>query len=120
MNAEIEPRDGLNDEAPDSDGKLGVAKTARFLQPFTTELGTCTEDRRELLTDRSLADVLDEARRRRTNRNASPSARGAGGFLLPSTGACREVSALPTEALPAEASPTEDDRASERKRRPMM
>jgi hypothetical protein len=75
MNAETEPRDGLNDEAPDSDGKLGVAKTARFLQPFTTELGTCTEDRRELLTDRTLADVLDEARRRRTNRNESPSAR---------------------------------------------
>jgi hypothetical protein len=50
--------------------ELGVAKTARFLQQFTTGSGNYTEDRKELLKDWTLGDVLEETRRRRKNRNA--------------------------------------------------
>ena len=71
MNAEIEPLDELNDEALQLLMKeLGVAKTTRFLQQFTTGSGNYTEDRKELLKDWTLDDVLEETRRRRKNRNA--------------------------------------------------
>jgi hypothetical protein len=71
MNAEIEPLDELNDEALQLlMQELGVAKTARFLQQFTTGSGNYTEDRTELLKDWTLDDVLEETRRRRKNRNA--------------------------------------------------
>ena len=71
MNAEIEPLDELNDEALQLLMKeLGVAKTTRFLQQFTTGSGNYTEDRKELLKDWTLDDVLEETRRRRRNRNA--------------------------------------------------
>jgi len=71
MNAEIEPLDELNDEALQLlMNELGAAKTARFLQQFTTGSGNYTEDRKELLKDWTLDDVLEETRRRRKNRNA--------------------------------------------------
>ena len=49
--------------------ELGVAKTARFLQQFTTGSGNYTEERMELFKDWTLEDVLEETRRRRENRN---------------------------------------------------
>jgi len=71
MNAEIEPLDELNDEALQLlMNELGAAKTARFLQQFTTGSGNYTEDRKELLKDWTLVDVLEDTRRRRKNRNA--------------------------------------------------
>jgi len=71
VNAEIEPLDELNDEALQLLMiELGGAKTARFLQQFTTGSGDYTEDRKELLKDWTLDDVLEETRRRRNNRNA--------------------------------------------------
>ncbi|MCS3658469.1 hypothetical protein GGQ11_003274 [Salinibacter ruber] len=50
--------------------ELGVAKTTRFLQQFTTGSGNYTEDRKELLKNWTLDDVLEETRRRRKNRSA--------------------------------------------------
>jgi len=48
MNAEIDPLDELNDEALQLlMRELGGAKTARFLQQFTTGSGDYTEDRKE-------------------------------------------------------------------------
>ncbi|WP_263809518.1 hypothetical protein [Salinibacter sp.] len=71
MNAEIEPLDDLNDEALELlMAELGVARTARFLQQFTTGSGNYTEERKELFKDWTLEDVLEETRRRRENRNA--------------------------------------------------
>ena len=71
MNAEIEPLDEPDDEARQLLMKeLGVAKTARFLQQFATGSGSYTEDRKELLKDWTLDDVLEETRCRRKNRNA--------------------------------------------------
>ncbi|WP_263820986.1 hypothetical protein [Salinibacter sp.] len=71
MNAEIEPLDDLNDEALELlMTELGVARTARFLQQFTTGSGNYTEERKELFKDWTLEDVLEETRRRRENRNA--------------------------------------------------
>jgi len=71
MNAEIEPLDEPDDEARLLLMKeLGVAKTARFLHQFTTGSGNYTEDRKELLKDWTLDDVLEETRCRRKNRNA--------------------------------------------------
>jgi hypothetical protein len=65
MNAKIEPLDELNEEALQLLLKeLGVAKAARFLQQFPTGPRNYTEDRKELLKDWALEDVLDETRRR--------------------------------------------------------
>ena len=73
MNAEIEPLDELNDEALQLLMKeLGVAKTARFLQQFTTGSGNYTEERKELFKDWTLEDVLEETRRRRENAMHNP------------------------------------------------
>ncbi|WP_263835748.1 hypothetical protein [Salinibacter sp.] len=70
MNAEIEPLDDLNDEALELlMTELGVARTARFLQQFTTGSGNYTEERKELFKDWTLEDVLEETRCRRENRN---------------------------------------------------
>lgn len=71
MNAETGSLDELNDEALQLLMKeLGVAKTARFLQQFTTGSGNYTEERKELFEDWTLDDVLEETGCRRKNRNA--------------------------------------------------
>ncbi len=40
--------------------ELGVANTIRFISQFTTGHGNYTEERRELLKDLSLEDILSE------------------------------------------------------------
>lgn len=71
MTAEIQPLDTINEEALQLLMKeLGVANTARFIQQFTTGTGNHTEERKELLKDWTLDDVLEETKRRRGSENA--------------------------------------------------
>ena len=71
MTTEIRPLDKINEEALRLLTKeLGVANTARFIQQFTTGAGNYTEERKELLKDWTLDDVLEETKRRRESGNA--------------------------------------------------
>jgi hypothetical protein len=75
MTAEIQPLDKINEEALQLlMNELGVANTARFIQQFKAGTRNYTEERKELLKDWTLDDVLKETKRRRRSRNAQPSA----------------------------------------------
>jgi hypothetical protein len=66
MTTNIQPLDKLNDQALHVlSNELGVANTARFIQQFTTGKGNYTEERRELLKDWTIDDVLSEIKRRK-------------------------------------------------------
>lgn len=45
--------------------ELGVANTARFIRQFSTGSGNYTEERKELFSDESLDDLLQQIRKRR-------------------------------------------------------
>jgi hypothetical protein len=45
--------------------EIGVVNTARFLNQFTTGYGNYTEERAQLLGDRSVDEIVAEIKRRR-------------------------------------------------------
>jgi hypothetical protein len=45
--------------------EIGVVNTARFLNQFTTGYGNYTEEREQLLGDRSVDEIVAEIKRRR-------------------------------------------------------
>jgi hypothetical protein len=47
--------------------EIGVVNTARFINQFTTGYGNYTEDRDQLLGERSVDDLVAEIKRRRRN-----------------------------------------------------
>ena len=45
--------------------EIGIVNTVRFINQFTTGYGNYTEDRRQMFSDMSLEDIVDEIKRRR-------------------------------------------------------
>lgn len=52
--------------------EIGVVNTVRFINQYTTGYGNYTEERRELLADQTLEELIDEIKQRRVKQESNP------------------------------------------------